>query len=618
MDVEVDRDVRKRDVSKLMGKEIDKKVDLKTPICQIPQMKGNDFYVLRDRKLIESINLLIGNIGRQNSNSLWTELETLFNSIPQRDKCLLQVSLQTINRGTLGKYSHICLPKDSELLQSSYFQRGKNRKGNHTRRESQSKLNELSPKCGGFSKKWTKKNRKSNLSKSDERKPTTQFNKENDEKSSNRSNLSDQSTQTGIGFHNRSQPKQSENTILEPAHADPNRPIRKHLRAQHKLLLARLRRRRVRAKKRGPGTFENPRRIKRKVSPSLEVVEAYREVMERLWVPEVVLSGTEIDNENEIQTKTHRSELNKNVIRTEANVETKISEGANKDLIKTEKSKGSSHSLGEKVKQLEKDSKIDEENSDKLHSKELENYLLQVSGNTHDTTSKRSNEDRSEDDLEKTDNLLGTKTGNKRSRKVSEESIQFKRVKDRLSESCSKDVTMETNETDEDGAIDENNDTENTLDIDEVEGNTEIMDTTDLGQEATTSKAEESSTSNPRSQNNSVKSSKSEKKPKTDSGDKIPTKTHSVTSQFQKISSSDVINRIRPIRSLRFVASHEIIGFVTSRKYHATAACGQGCVTLNGFLNLVKLSCDLGVSRVLVLVRERGQVTYHWAGIVVV
>lgn len=536
---------------------------------------GNNFYVLRDKKLIESLNDLIGNMGKENFN--WEQLETLFSSIPLRDKCLLQVSLQMIKRGTMGKYSHICLPKENELSQLGATigsLKGQNRKGEgkHLRTihvHIKDKTGEINSKRGKVSKNEYKRGKKlnNNSSKSQSALHESSVNILSSQLEENNS-------------IDRNQTNQSGHIILEPPHSDPNRPFRKYLRAQHKILLTRLRKRRVRAKKRGPDTFETPQRVKRKVSPSQEVVEAYRELMERLWVPDVSLTG----------------ETNGREFHGMNNEESQMLTD-----------------VGQKVKEFNEDSNLD---GDKLRSDRLEIYLQQVSCDSNDPSP-------DEDNDKKTDLLASSSktpsTNIKRSRKISDEIVQHKRMKDHveLSESDEKDLAVELNETvNKHNARNRSSDIENALKTTQepsgIGASTENMDTTT---DVAYSKVKETPTNLTTAQTNFSKSSKPGSNSKNDSRSNKISKNQCIASESKHFCPSDVITRLRPIRSLRFAASHELLGFVTSRSYHATAHCGQGCVTLTGFIDLLRRVSDLGLKRVVVLVRERGQMNYHWAGI---
>ncbi|KAL1450811.1 hypothetical protein WDU94_003131 [Cyamophila willieti] len=538
-------------------------------------IENNNFYVLRDKQVIEKLNTLIDNInrnsfankagkghilskagksgnsrlskpnnGRKDNNSRsnigkdistssnnFDQLEAeILNNVECRDDCLVQVNVQIIKRGTMDKYAHICLPSEAELVALS--------EGNRPQR--------------GF-----KGNNRSIIDTGKSRKNYQHHVEEHLETKWN-------------DFENVFVDNTKNNNIQEAFHKDVTRLARKTLKDGHKKLLLRLKRRRVRAKKRGSEEFENPKRVKRKgVHPTKELVQVYQEVMRKLWIPDVEELEKETDQDKENIMKEERG----------AGKEGKFQENIVLEGVK--KQVNEAKAIEERLKKT--NISVDEQ---------VKNYLEKVSRNIKEENSGGS--------------CCHEKVNREEKKTDSQTSGEFMKERKR----CLDDAKMDLDDVS----------TENTPKRKKTENSKEFTlhapwDTVSKEKEVTELKCEEKelleskSTEKAPSELQNTEKTLQERKSTLQGKTKLQSYDSDVTDR--------ILSRLQPIRSLRFVASHELFGFVTSSSFHSTAQYGQGCVTLNGLMECVRRGFKIG-GKVRVLLRRSSDVNYHWAEISVV
>lgn len=75
------------------------------------------FYVLRNKQVLLNLKSHFENIKNRPKLNMENELASVFH-----DKCLVPVSLHMLNKGKLAPFSHICLPKHTDLLNKAQLQ----------------------------------------------------------------------------------------------------------------------------------------------------------------------------------------------------------------------------------------------------------------------------------------------------------------------------------------------------------------------------------------------------------------------------------------------------------------------------------------------------------------
>ncbi|XP_008487701.2 uncharacterized protein LOC103524463 [Diaphorina citri] len=480
-------------------------------------------------------------------------------------RCLVQVNLRMIKRGTMDKYANICLPTTADVDTLTYGGRP-NSKDRCTRTDKSNvsaRTTEGSTGKAPSAKERAGKKYKPNRSQGGTGPKVIESTSESKERDEEMDEMV--CTKTGSGQwetqgesqynpkakgHSQSQhlvgvetlrqakynPKAQEYSeyrssgvetlsrgeICEPLHRDTTRRARKALTRAHRALLVRLKRRRARAKRRAT-EFEVAKRVKRAGAPTRDLTETYAHIMRQLWVPEVRLPGL------------------------------KESEGSTSNESK------------ETVNYLKQVSRMIETPSGN-HDPELTANVSEPCrdhAKIHDSSSGGTNQ-------------AGFARSSKRARKCSDDPTE-RRVKAR----------MDTNEAEKSRSqLDENSTGENV----------DIQDCDRKPAEIPISKH-------------------------TSSKDTATKDDRNCDTEQKNSSSRDVTalltSRLRPITSLRFHTSRELMGFVTSESFHATAQLGQGCVTFYGLMELLRNAVQ-GRVKPLVLVRQTKDLNYHWAEISVV
>ncbi|KAI5716638.1 hypothetical protein M8J76_009819 [Diaphorina citri] len=451
-------------------------------------------------------------------------------------RCLVQVNLRMIKRGTMDKYANICLPTTTDVDTLTYggLPNSNNRCTRTDKSNVSARTTEGSTGKAPSAKVRAGKKYKPNRSQGDTGPKVTESTSESKERDEEMEEMV--CTKTGSGQwetqgeseynpkakgHSQSQhlvgvetlrqakynPKAQEYSkyrssgvetlsrgeIREPLHRDTARRARKALTRAHRALLARLKRRRARAKRRAT-EFEAAKRVKRAGAPTRDLTETYAHIMRQLWVPEVRLPGL------------------------------KESEGSTSNESK------------ETVNYLKQVSRMIETPSEN-HDPELTANVSEPFrdyAKIHDSSSGGTNQ-------------AGFARSSKRARKCSDDPTE-RRVKAR----------MDTNEAEKSRSqLDENSTGENV----------DIQDCDRKPAEIPISKH-------------------------TSSKDTATKDDRNCDTEQKNSSSRDVTalltSRLRPITSLRFHTSRELMGFVTSESFHATAQLGQGCVTFNGLMDLLR------------------------------
>lgn len=72
--------------------------------------KENTYYVLRNKRILYKLKTYLGNLKNSSIIDLTDDLNHLIH-----DKCLIPVTIQISGKGHLAPFSHICVPKFSEL-----------------------------------------------------------------------------------------------------------------------------------------------------------------------------------------------------------------------------------------------------------------------------------------------------------------------------------------------------------------------------------------------------------------------------------------------------------------------------------------------------------------------
>uniref|UniRef100_A0A8D9DY82 Ribonucleases P/MRP protein subunit POP1 n=1 Tax=Cacopsylla melanoneura TaxID=428564 RepID=A0A8D9DY82_9HEMI len=476
------------------------------------------------------------NMGTDISASNFDELEAeILNDVQCRDDCLVQVNVQIIKRGTMDKYAHICLPSEDELLALG----GRNHQGVTRGSKQGFKGNHRQLHTGKIGKQYRRHHGEEHLETS----------------------LDETSVVDNI------------NHIQEPLHRDGNQLARKTLKEGQKKLLLRLKRRRMRAKKKGSEDFDSPKRVKRKGGhPTKELVEVYQEVMRKLWIPDVEEELKEEITDRE-RVESEGKEGNKeNIINKKENMDREKVKDRDDEIV------------GAVKKQVNEANTLEERLKKTNISVDVKNYLEKVSRNIWDENS--AGESRCREKLETVD-----------TEKTTDSETRGEVMKER--KRCLRDeAEMDVDET------------ENTPKRKKTENSEEFTPQIPQGagsieNELRESKRTEKIMSELQTTLNPLKEIT-----KSTSTLEVKTKLKSYDSDV----TGRILSRLRPIRSLRFVASHELFGFVTSSSFHSTAQYGQGCVSLNGLLECLRRGARNG-GKVRVLVRRSSDVNYHWAEI---